>query len=414
MGNLIKKVIVAVTGSLLLITGCAPAYDTEEKIVQETSDKNKRETAIVPSYNISDDEYKVILPYKSGESRGVIYNPGEARGIIVNQLSNRLDIGEFETGLKRHAKTFFEPEDFYFQEGQYLTKEIIYQWLERRLTDEEVSEYLKNNPSLSRENLQNGLNPPLEGGKDNIDAYRENPRYLSHILEHNFLKKNDQGLVELGGISIGIALKSNYRFQTVIDGRPGPYFYEEISEEEMVAKGEEIANTIVQRIRRMDELDNVPIMVALYREEKYSAVTAGNFVAKTIVEPNDMTVKEWKTIDENYILYPSQEANETYFEDAANMKDFEEKVAQYFPNYVGVIGKGFYVDGNLQELKIDIPIEFYGKGEVIGFTQYVYGLLMETFPNFYQIEINITSIDQPQSLIVRKAGEEKPFVHIYE
>lgn len=95
------------------------------------------------------------------------------------------------------------------------------------------------------------------------------------------------------------------------------------------------------------------------------------------------------------------------------MKAFSDKVAQYFPNFVGVVGRGFYVDNELSKLSIEIPIEFYGKGEVIGFTQYAYGLVKEIFGTHFDLEVYIYSSDGPESLIFRDAGEEEPGVHIF-
>src|SRR5699024_7985045 len=95
------------------------------------------------------------------------------------------------------------------------------------------------------------------------------------------------------------------------------------------------------------------------------------------------------------------------------VKTLGEKIEDYFPNYVGVSGDGFYIDEDLTRMTLEIPIEFYGKGEVIGFTQYTYKQLKEIFPNHYDIEVSITSRDGPESLIYRKAGAEDPKVHIY-
>ena len=56
----------------------------------------------------------------------------------------------------------------------------------------------------------------------------------------------------------------------------------------------------------------------------------------------------------------------------------------------------------LQDLNIDIPIQFYGKTEAIGFTQYVTGLVMEHFPDYISVEVNISSVNGPEALIVKE------------
>ena len=87
---------------------------------------------------------------------------------------------------------------------------------------------------------------------------------------------------------------------------------------------------------------------------------------------------------------------------------------EYFPNFNGVVGRGYYVEDQLQELKIEIPIQFYGKTEAVGFTQYVAGLVLEYFPNYISVEISVTSTSGTEALIVRNAGDAEPFVHIYQ
>ena len=89
----------------------------------------------------------------------------------------------------------------------------------------------------------------------------------------------------------------------------------------------------------------------------------------------------------------------------------KQEIDSYFPSFVNVIGKGFYKDGNLQSLTIEVPIQFFGTSETIGFTQYLTDLVTKNFPNVHT-EVNITSINGPEALIVKEADEE-PFVHIY-
>lgn len=392
---------ILLSAALLFTAGCSPSFNSQDEVVQENPDESGQETAIIPSYNISDENYRVLLEYK----------PSQARGVIVNQVANRVDIDELEEGLRRHSKFTFHPEDYYFEEGQHLTEEIIYEWL-GRAEDGLVEQHEEADETGQETGSQDdaGLNPPIED-ESSQEQHRENPRYLSHILEQNYLTKTEDGTVALGGISLGIALKSTYRFQTEIGG---PYYYEEISESEMLEEGKRIAEEVVNRMRNIEDVPNdVPIMVALYREADQNSLVPGNFTAKTVVEGGSASIEEWEEVHEEHILFPSKEAEEKYPNDAADMKDFETEVAEYFPNYVGVVGEGFYTDGQLRNMTIEIPIEFRGKAEVIGFTQYVYGLVVETLPDYYDMEINITSNNQQESLLVKKAGEE-PIVHIYD
>jgi protein involved in sex pheromone biosynthesis len=370
-----RKIALSLLSVLLLLASCAPSLDDTEDEVVQNEEEPTGQPSIVPTYKLSDEDYRVILPYRTSESRGV----------ITNQMANRLDIDEMEEGLMRHSKEYYDPNKYYFEEGQYLTAEKVYTWIDE-------------------------LNPVVEDGADE-EVYRDNPRYLSHILEQNYLKRNDDNSVELVGLSIGVALKSQYAFQTEIGG---PYYYEDIKESVMLEKGKEIAQTILERIRQIEGLQDVPIMLAIYREEARGSAVPGNYVARTYVEKGDMSIDDWEGINEDYILFPSREAEKEYVDDSKIVNTFGGDIAEFFPNYVGYIGEGFYVNEELQKLNIEVPIEFNGKGEVIGFAQYTYGLVKDKFPNNYDIEIKISSSERLEALISREAGEEDPSVHVFD
>src|SRR5699024_4922764 len=396
-------------GILLFVTSCAPDVQEDEEVVKDN--EQQEETSIVPSNQLSKDNYRVVLPYRVSA----------ARGVITNQLANRLDIDEMEEGLRRLAKDYYSPDDYYFEEGQYLSESTVYGWLGRTLTKKELEKEVKKevdkrkknemnyDEEQIKKNLQQGLNPSISDDEDK-KAHKENPKYLSHILEHNFLVKNDDDTVSLNGISIGLAMKSVYRYQTE---EGGPYYYEDISKKQMLKKGYELADTIVERMRGMEGLEDIPIMVAIYREAEQSSSIPGNFVARGFVDSDSDSVKKWEDINEEFVLFPSDDAKEDHFDDYQTVNNFGEEIAKYFPNYVGVVGEGFYYDGDLKQLTLEIPIEFFGKGEVIGFTQYAYGLVQDMFSDYYDLEIKITYSQQVESFISKEAGEKEPTVHIF-
>ncbi|SFM11778.1 Protein involved in sex pheromone biosynthesis [Gracilibacillus orientalis] len=383
-----KKTVASLFIVVLVLAGCAPDFgeEQEEAIIDENIDDSLQDTAIIPKYNLDEENYRVLIDS----------NLSQARGVITNQVANRLDIDELEEGLRRHSMEVYDPDTYYFQEGQYLTDDILYNWLSR----------------YDEEDQPSGLNPELE--KEGKEGEKDNPKYLSHILEQDYLRKTDDDSVELAGISIGIAMKSVYRFRTQLeDGTYSPYYEEEISKKDMMSEANDIAEKIVQRIREMEGLENVPIMLAIFREEEQNSLVPGNFVAKTNVAGDSSSVGDWKEVNEENVMFPSDYGKSTYPDIGATLVDFEADIGSYFPNYVSVIGKGFFQNGELRELTVEIPVSFYGKAELIGFTQYVYGLVLSGFPNTYQLEVNITSGEKQEALIIRDAGEEEGTVHIY-
>ncbi|WP_368901399.1 CamS family sex pheromone protein [Oceanobacillus oncorhynchi] len=371
-----KKWMLSISVVALFLSGCVQQKSSsEEEVVQEDA-SSQEETSIVPSNRLSGENYRMILPYQ----------PSEARGVITRQMANRVDIDEMEEGLRRLSTDSYSPEDYYFQEGQYFTEDRVNNWID-------------------------DLNPEVNLGADE-ETFRENPRYLSHVLEQNYLTQTEDGNVNLEGISIGLAMKSVYQFQT---DTGEPYQYEDISESAMMEQATEIAQDIVNDIRENDEeLSDVPIMIGIYREEEQASPVPGNFVAKTNVDGGSSSIDGWEDVEEENILFPSDEGQEKYYDDQELVTSFGNEIRDFFPNYVGMVGEGFYIDEELQKLRIDVPIEFYGKGEVIGFTQYVYGLIEDMFPNYYDIEVNITSSQKTESLLYRNAGEDEIQVHIYD
>lgn len=371
-----KKFYLLIIASILFLTSCMNMSPGDDEIIQP-EDVGETQISIIPSHSLSENQYKILLPYR----------PSAARGAITNQVTNRVDIDELEEGLRRHSTSVFSPDKYVFEEGQYLTTEKIFELIDSL------------NPSISG-----------KGSKDEkIKEHRDNPRVFSHILEHNFLERKENN-VELVGVSIGIALKSVYRFQTEIGG---PYYYENISESEMIEEGEKIAQEVLVALREIEELKNIPIMIALFREEEQSSPVPGNFVQKTVVDAGDMSIGKWEKINEKYVLFPSNEARDNYQNDYQKVKAFSDKIAEYFPNYVGVVGSGFYVDNDLVKLSIEVPIEFFGKGEIIGFTQYAYGLIQEIFSNHFDIEVSVFSSNGAESVLYRDAGEDEVNVHIF-
>ncbi|EZP78388.1 CamS sex pheromone cAM373 family protein [Parageobacillus genomosp. 1] len=365
---------------LLLLSACAPKFG-EEEVVQKKN--NKEQKAVIPKYNISDSYYRVVLPFK----------PSGARGEVVEDLNTRLDVDEFETGLMRVAQERFSPEDYLFQEGQYLDKKTVKSWLQRQKEKENV-----------------GLNPPISGKGTNEEKNKKSPIYLAGILEHDYLTKISDDKVKLGGVVIGLALNSVHYYETE-EGYPREV---KIKDEDIEREGKRIAAEVLSRLRNMKGLKEVPITIALYKQAPRSSVIPGHFFAVTHVDEGSSTIDDWEAIKEEYYLFPSDEAEENHRDDWLKFNNFKSDIEEFFPNYTGVVGKGLYVNDQLQQLTINITMPFYGKAEVIGFTQYVTGLVMEKFPDYINVSIYITSTVGPESVIVRKAKADQPFVHIYQ
>jgi len=381
---------------VMLLAACAPNFQKEDQIVQE-EDAETNEKAIIPKYKISDDYYRTFMPFE----------PGEARGLVVNNLNTRYDIHEFETGLLRIAQNTFDTNKYVFKEGQYLDSSTVSAWLNRKYTDEQ----LKDQDMKAEDNV--GLNPTDPGSGDIDKRNEENPIYLAHILEHNYLEAvgGKEDTYKLGGVVIGLALNSIHYYQKEAYGAT---YETEIPRAEIEAEGKKIAQEVIKRLRNMDELKQVPITIALFEQKSRSSVVPGNFFAFAEVGKGSSEIGGWQEVKEKYILFPSDTALQNHREDMTWFQNFKQDVEEYFPNFNGVVGKGFYLDDQLQTLSISIPIQFYGKSEAIGFTQYVTGLVMEHFPSYVAVEVNVSSVYGQEAVIVRNPNQDEPFVHVYQ
>ncbi|MBC1483401.1 CamS family sex pheromone protein [Listeria sp. FSL L7-1485] len=370
-----KKIIIAMLGLTLILSGCAPKLDSNDKVVQK--DDKKAETGIMTKNQISSDYYKTVLPYKASKSRG----------LVVSNIYSRYDINELESGLMRISQNEYSSDNYLFQEGQYLDKDTLQKWLDRKSKD---------NP--------NGLNPASNGnGKD------RKPIYLAHILEQDYLKQTDKDSVSLGGISIALAMNSVDYYQKE---QYGDTYEQPISDSVLLEQGKQMSATVLNRIRQTKGLENVPVTIAIYKQGERDAVAPGNFISYSTATGD--TLSKWETVDEKNYVLPSTESAKDHKTDNDNFLNFKKSIEDYYPNFTGVVGRGRYEDGQLAELNIDIPLQFYGQAEIIGFTQYVTDLVGQHIPKTADLQVNINTTDGPAALITRKANEDAATAHIYD
>ncbi|MDA2190254.1 CamS family sex pheromone protein [Bacillus cereus] len=397
-----KKIALAVLSLGLLVSGCSAGADKDEKVAEKSG--KAKEQSVVPKYAISDEYYKTTIPFDGGK----------ARGLVVQGLNSRLDIDEFETGLMRIAKESFSTKDNFLKGGKALDTQTIQMLVKRKRTDAEQKE-LENKLKKDAVKFPNiGLNPALGTGSESLEVKnKKNPIYISNILEHDYyVKKGDNG-EERVGMVVGLAMNSVQYFNEE-HGYPREAA---IPDEKMLAEGKKMAQEILKVIHQKEpETKNIPITFAIYRQAPKSSLVPGNFVSYANVEKGSETVEDWKQINEKYYLFPSEQAKtDNKREDLARVSNFKAKLSDYFQgDYTAVIGTGMYRDDELREMKLDIPVQFNGKAEIVGFTQYVAGLVMEYFPNYMKVQVTIKSVERPEAIIIREAKQDEPLVKILD
>lgn len=378
----------------LMLSACTPSITPETELTQESESAQEVETTIIPNMQLSDKFYKTLIPYKESASRG----------LVVSNIFTKYDMKEVETGLMRISQNHFDTEKYFFQEGQYLSEDMLKYWLARpNQTKDKGPEYQGLNPSSVDEATGAEMDPTVRA--------TEAPVYLAHIVEQNYLTKTDDNKVKLAGVSIGLALNSVYYYQKE---QYGEFFEQKIPEAELVEEGKKIAQEVVNRLRARSELAEVPIVVALFKQEERNAIIPGSYMAYNFAEENKTALGEWEMINEKYITFPMNSPDDIYRDLNRDFMNFKQDVDKYFANFTSVFATGFYQNNKIQKLDIEIPIQFYGTAEITGFTQYLTGLMLNHLPLDLHITVSITSVNGPEVLIIKEPNENEPFVHIYE
>ncbi|MDW0111090.1 CamS family sex pheromone protein [Sporosarcina aquimarina] len=363
--------------AVLFLGGCIPSIGPEKDEVIQENDEVEQETVLIPEVQLNEHYYRTLLPFKKSASRG----------LIVNRVYSKYDIGEVEEGLMRLSSKHFDPKDHFFQEGQFLDQTKTLQWLSRK----------------SEENPE-GLNPSVTDKMTPQEISEKAPIYLAHILEQDYYVKTGDKKVGLAGISIGLAMNSVYYQRDAAEA--------DIPDKTIEQQGMKMAEAVVQRMRKIDGVGNVPITVGLFKQESRSSIVPGTYFATTFVDKGKDAPSGWKEVNEEFVLLPASSKVDNYREVNNTFEKLKEDVNNYFPGFVSIVGTAFYSDNDLKSLKVKVPIQFYGKNEVIALTQYMTSLVLKYYPDI-EVEVSITSANGPESLIMKQPGEEEPNVHIY-
>lgn len=386
-----KQLVIPTIASALLLSGCSMKIPMGEEEATPTGEETAAE-GVTQAIEARDSYYQMVIPFK----------PAAARGLAQRQVSSSLELEEVELGLMRHSTDAFDPDKFAYQEGQLLNAEDVSRLLARK--------------DQSKEGLT-PLNPAYADGKAEVeddkfvDANKKSPLYLASIVEQNYMTKEDKGY-QLGGVSFALILNREYVFQAP---NYGPTYTVKLDQKKVIAEGERMANELVSQLRKREDFKELDINVALYMKSTQGSPTPGNYIKSAFIGTgNEVKSGDWQAIDEKYYYFPSTAATNDVREDAQKFTLFSDRIADLFPDYSGMIGKGFYQNGDLSRLEIDIPIQFYSRAELVGFTQHVVGLLENRweYSRNVPVRINVTSLGgDPEVTIVFEDGMDSPKVY---
>ncbi len=123
-----------------------------------------------------------------------------------------------------------------------------------------------------------------------------------------------------------------------------------------------MAAEIVSRMRSREELKDVPIVVGLFKQQARNEIIPGAYFTYGVAKEGQNDLSDWKAIDEEYVMFPTDDSQDIYRDVSNNFKNFKQDVDKYFANYTSVIGTGFYQNKKIQKLTVEIPIQFFWCG----------------------------------------------------
>lgn len=371
----------AVSSLLFFLSGCN--IQTEEEVreqeLNEVTEEVEQESTVINRNQLGKNYYRPAL---DEEGR---YQPSKNRGITLS-LNSGINLNLFEKDLISLSQNLFPTDSYFIQEGQYLPEDLVTSWLARET---------ENNPD--------GLNPPESGeGDDRV------PRYLNSILELNFLEEIEGQEPTLGGISIGLALNT-------VDYYPayqfGPTLEQEIPEAEMLEQGKAMGNEITRRIRDIEGLEDITVMVGLYKQSARDNLAGGVYVAEGISEDGSTVIQSWDTINEKRVIYPLEGTASAEGNAFAN---FQSEVEAFFPNISGITGRAHYINDQLDSFNINIMTQFYGETEMISYTQFLKQSAATYLPGDIDVEIVVESPGGVEAFLEKGRTEVEYYSYVFD
>ncbi|CAH0417196.1 CamS family sex pheromone protein [Periweissella fabaria] len=347
-----------------------------------TTGTTTNQSGVQTTGQISKSEYAGVI--KNGH-----YLTSNARGLTASTINNSFNLNSFEGGLLNISKQFYNPANYVFQEGQYLSSSTLRSWLGRKS---------KNNPE--------GLNPKDNGKKDNS----RKPIYVQSIEEQDFMQKNGDNL-SLKGITIGIAMNTVDYYQKE---QYGATFQQSISKTAMQEYGNQVAEQVVQRLRKTHGISSdLPIVVAMYVQSQTDNLAGGTFYANT--QTKTASIDKWNKLDIVNKVFPLIGASSKDFasNDSKSFQNFQSQVQNFFPTVADVTAQAQYQDEKIQGEHVTITTQFYSQTEISSFTNFVAQVAPKFLPSGVPVDITINSANGIQAFLSRDSNDRNFQSHIF-
>ncbi|MBS6091224.1 CamS family sex pheromone protein [Staphylococcus warneri] len=397
-----KRTIILLISTIFILTACSNDKDksSDQEADHTKGSHSSQVKQVATDKNVQGDNYRTILPFKESQSRG----------LLQDNMANSYNSEGFESGLLELSKEVFPTNKYLYQDGQFLDKKTINAYLDPKYTKKEIEKMSDKEKKDKKANENLGLNPSHQGETNPTKIAEKSPAYLSNILEQDFYGNSDTKGKNIKGMTIGLAMNSEYYYQKEKDGET---YSKKLDDKEIEKQGKAMASEILSRLRENSDLKDIPIHFAIYKQSSQESITPGEFMAGATADDGQTKINDWKTFNETTALLPSSTAGKYDESLNNNFKQFNDNLQSYFSNFTQAVGKVKFVDKKAKQLTVDLPIDYYGQAETIGITQYVTEQANKYFDDIDEYEIRIKDGNNPRALISKNKDDKEPQVHIY-
>lgn len=313
-------------------------------------------------------EYAYILPFESTDTRS-----------YHGTYQSRYDIIEIGVGLEDYSKAYFPTDDYYAQEGQIITRDILTNLVARE----------------SDTNTQ-GLNPSKGSSflTGNGDESIIDPVVVTDVFELDFIKKNNNDYTA-DGITLAIVVNKNQT--TTVDGVTTSYT---ISDDRLWEYASNAGRKLESYLRTLEGIADMPICILIYSTASSDATLPGGYIGSGYFTGR---TGQFSQFSEQWVLIPTTEANSLDSDTYNKLVNMKAAIKEFLPESITIMGQAKYVDGAVTLLKIQIGVKGKTYAEIRALTQYCAQLIRD-FSEDMRIVVNIKSNDEVVSIIERKSG----------
>lgn len=354
----------------LLLSSCNSAPTTDV----ETPPEQKQEENDVFQFTSNDHLYHVILPFKESNKRLV----------HSSYTGNLNDIKEITRRLQQLSLKYWPFEDYYMAEDRGLPYDLY----RNLLLYSSVNEL--------------GLNPEkfqeFETTRSGVTI--DQAVIIGDVFELDFYETNSVD-APLAGVAFAITLNRNFTRNGISYQLPMDLIHQ---------YGQSAARKLVSVLRTRPEFSTVPILVGLYSLNKDDQNLPGNFISQAYFEAH---TGQFEEINDSWVIYPSSQATNTNSEVAVEFNLFSRAISDFLQSeVVGVVGKGRLIEGQLDQLSVEVILTAKTYLEIQGIAQFVANQLVQFEQFNVNIVVDIKNHQSTVAVVELKRNQSSPSIII--